>query len=665
MAKFTQGDLFDDPAPRGSISPDPGQAQARAGRLAVGRRFLGWDRPVLDSATEKLTEALVGERLIDLSGSLVVVPTLHAGRRLREALATRAARSDGVVVPPMVVPPEFLIAPDQNRSAAALAVAGNAQTLLCWADLLRQIDLEQFRFLFPVDPVERSFSWAIQTAGDILGMRKTLGEAGLDIGAAAALLAEEGMEPARWRQLAELERRALARLGQAGLEEFDSARRKAAAEVSIPPEIDHLIVLATPDPTPLVIQALEQLATLVEVEIWIHAPPERANHFDGWGRPVTQMWTAQQVEIPEPHDRIHLVASPAKQAEMAAEMIGQYEQPSGFIAIGVPDEEVIPPLERNLCAHQLTTFNPGGEPLQRHELYHLLRTLADLIATRSYAAFAQLIRCPDFIRAAAAGFQSASGEAFDHLGLLRTFDELYNAHLPDNLEHTANALTKRPSGKRIPEQTFLLTLINRWLTRFDNEPLSRTLPEFLTLVYAHREFRPERREDQIYTDISAKILAYLDEVESPISKTLHQPPTTADLIGLLLQILAGQAIYPEHEAGGRDRIDLQGWLELLWEDAPHLIITGFNEGKVPDAILGDAYLPNRPPGARRPRQRSPARPRRLLPHRPDRIPPRHRPGRPACRQDGRRWFSAQPLAAVVPLPGQRITGTHQAAVPRS
>ncbi len=265
----------------------------------------------------------------------------------------------------------------------------------------------------------------------------------------------------------------------------------------------------------------------------------------------------------------------------------------GLIAVGVPDEEVIPPIQRKLGECDLAAFNPGGEALQRHELYHLLRTLTELIAARSYAAFAQLIRCPDFIRAAAAGYQSEGTEEFDHLGLLSQFDELYNAHLPDTLEHTANALSKRPANQRIPEQTFVLTLINRWLIRFDKEPLSRSLPDFLTMVYAHRDFRPEQRDDQVYAEISAKILACLDELESPVSKGLHEPPKTADLLGLLLQILASQAIYPDHETGGRDRIDLQGWLELLWEDAPHLIVTGFNEGKVPDAILGDAYLPNR------------------------------------------------------------------------
>ena len=38
-------------------------------------------------------------------------------------------------------------------------------------------------------------------------------------------------------------------------------------------------------------------------------------------------------------------------------------------------------------------------------------------------------------------------------------------------------------------------------------------------------------------------------------------------------------------------LDLLGWLELLWEDAPHLMVAGFNDGCVPDAVVGDAFLP--------------------------------------------------------------------------
>jgi ATP-dependent helicase/nuclease subunit B len=41
-----------------------------------------------------------------------------------------------------------------------------------------------------------------------------------------------------------------------------------------------------------------------------------------------------------------------------------------------------------------------------------------------------------------------------------------------------------------------------------------------------------------------------------------------------------------------DSLDLQGWLEVLWEDSPHLIITGMNEGSIPDRIAVDIILPD-------------------------------------------------------------------------
>ena len=39
-------------------------------------------------------------------------------------------------------------------------------------------------------------------------------------------------------------------------------------------------------------------------------------------------------------------------------------------------------------------------------------------------------------------------------------------------------------------------------------------------------------------------------------------------------------------------MDIQGWLELAWEDAPHLLVAGVNEGQLPEAIHGDLFLPN-------------------------------------------------------------------------
>ena len=436
----------------------------------------------------------------------------------------RADENDGAVVPPMIVQPEFFLSAEHARPTGAPPVAGSGQVLLLWADILRGIDLERFRRLFPIDPVERSFSWAIQTAGDILTMRKSLGESGLSIAAAAEILAENGMEPARWRQLAELEGRANERLEAAGLIDIEAARRDAAGHGALPDGIQRVVLLATPDPLPLVVDALRRIAAHTPVDVAIHAPESRNSHFDVWGRPITELWTGESIDIPEPLNTIHLSSNPASQAELATQLVGTHDDPAGFVAVGVPDAEVIAPLERELSSHGAAAFDPAGKPLRQHEVYYLLRVVGDLLTSRSYASFAQLLRIPDFASAAAQQYEAESASEFDHLAVLRNFDSLHNDHLPDTLEHVQDANPKRRERDLVPEQAFVLTLINRWLARLESEPLGAALPEFLTMVYAHRTFDPARAGDRAYTEISASILACLDELQAPITQTLHHPP---------------------------------------------------------------------------------------------------------------------------------------------
>jgi ATP-dependent helicase/nuclease subunit B len=57
---------------------------------------------------------------------------------------------------------------------------------------------------------------------------------------------------------------------------------------------------------------------------------------------------------------------------------------------------------------------------------------------------------------------------------------------------------------------------------------------------------------------------------------------------LTLQFYAETVQYDEKPPAA---IELQGWLELLWEDAPHLIVCGFNDGRVPESVVGDPFLP--------------------------------------------------------------------------
>ena len=265
----------------------------------------------------------------------------------------------------------------------------------------------------------------------------------MSISAVAEILAENSMEPARWRQLADLENRARIRLERVVLIDVESARREAAEHGALPPEVTKITVLATPDPTPLAIDAPRNIASHTPIEIAIQAPESRTNHFDIWGRPITDLWITEKVDIPEPLNTVHLSANPSSQAELATKLLSHHEQPAGLVALGVPDEEIIAPLGRELEAHGFAGFNPAGEPLQNHEVFYLLRIVADLLAARPYAAFAQLIRIPDFIHAVAAQYEQERSEPYDYLAVLRNFDSLHNANLPDTLEHVQDANSKR------------------------------------------------------------------------------------------------------------------------------------------------------------------------------------------------------------------------------
>jgi hypothetical protein len=39
-------------------------------------------------------------------------------------------------------------------------------------------------------------------------------------------------------------------------------------------------------------------------------------------------------------------------------------------------------------------------------------------------------------------------------------------------------------------------------------------------------------------------------------------------------------------------VELLGWLELPLDDSPVLVLIGFNEGRIPESINADAFMPN-------------------------------------------------------------------------
>jgi ATP-dependent helicase/nuclease subunit B len=582
-----QLDLFDlAPAPVVMEAP-PVLELAREPMLT--RHFLGWEQSLVRAVADHVAAAWDGTGALDLSGWLILVPTRNASRRLREALAVHAAEKNAAVLPPRVVTPDFLTSPERVPDVQA---ANRVETLLIWAAELLRLDFDAHRHFFPVDPVERSFTWALKTAGDLIDLRETLNEKGLSMADVARIVAGTEMEPERWQDLAKIERHCVRATEGKERADWQVTRRRAAAQGQPPPDIQRIVMAGVLDPSALALEALERWARTVPVEILIYAPAtSHRDFFDPMGRPLPEAWLTLPIDIPAPEATIHSGGSPAEQAEAAVELLTPHADPGAVAAIGVADVDITAPLEKGLAAREIGAFDPAGRRMATHGVLHLLRVVSQQAAGRSFRAVAELIRCPDVADALRHHIETKTGEKPPLTRLLDDFDTLAVEALPDTLDDALELAPRVFSSERrrtsaVPEA---LAWIESRLKSLSGNAFSTALTDFLGEVFAQREFRSDRPQDAVFGEIAAQLTEVLDAIDGPAALGFPGGLDAGAKLELLLLALNDQVFYPDRKA--RD-IDLQGWLELLWEDAPHLIITGMNDGKAPEAILGHAFLPD-------------------------------------------------------------------------
>lgn len=557
------------------------------------RIFLGWEEPLLATVSRFLCAgALPGTGPVDLSALLIIVPTKHAGRRLREALAIRAAERNTAVLPPRVVTPDFLVNPERLEGKRPASPAEMCAVLM---SALLEVDLNHYREVFPVDPVERNADWALRTADELNRARSLLGEGGHTFASALPLLAGEGLEADRWRELARLEQELQRRLRACGLDDPQELRRSL---VKAPPELpgtSRVVLAGLSDPIPCMVTALEQLIALgMRCDILIQAPEALAPLFDWWGRPLTTEWLNR--EIPIDLGSIHLAANPQEQANLALTRMKPYgNQAPRMVAVGIPDPETIKPFSEALLDLQLNAFDPAGKSLKSHWLTYLLRRLGQLIAVDSFEAALSLLHCPEVIAAAASQVEAQTGQRPSPTGILVSLDKLAQEHLPGSLGEALEFAGRAPRGRRAdaPETAKALHLTLDWLDRqcrlLRRKPLVEGLPEFLAMLFGDRLLDSTNAADEEFADVLGLFTGSLESLNVPAFEPLRPLIEAADELDLLLHLLDREAWVPDRRA---DDIDLLGWLELPWEDAPHLIITGMNEGLVPESIYGHAFLPD-------------------------------------------------------------------------
>ena len=544
---------------------------------------MGWEDPVLDCAAEFLTLDWNRRDALDLSEKLVMVPTRHSGRRLREALAIRAAQFDTVVLPPLVVTPNFLTDPTRLEKLNH-PVPDRAATMMIWTSAMLDLDLSRFRHVFPIDPVDRNLSWATKTARDLLQVRELLSREGLNFSKASRLLGPGEMEANRWRELSRLERDVIAKTKIQGFTDPVSATQLAAKTINLPSEVKEITILACTDLPGLVTQTLIEYSRTFPVDIVIAAPESHRNWFDQWGNPLPEAWLKAQIDLPDPDETIRSAVGPGQQADAVAEILSLHSDPAATAAVGVPDPEIIAPIEQALAARNLSTHDPSGKSFRRHSIYYLLEQTHRLIDTGSFDAFRQLLRIPDWQSAMMRSVDLSADKKVSRSGFIRMMDKLTVETLPDNLADARAAAGRR--FRKHEELEHGIAWAQNWVRRFNRDEFGKTLVSYLVDVFESKTFSGEDQGG--FPEVAGHLMQCL-EVLGETERVFTNPLSSANRFELLLDLVRDRHLYPDRSA---KNIDLEGWLELLWEDAPHLIVTGMNDSCVPESVVSHAYLPD-------------------------------------------------------------------------
>ena len=534
----------------------------------IHRRFLDWNQPLLPQAVEGLAAGWDGAGPLNLADALVLVPTQQAGRRLREALAAYASIRGQAVFPPRVLTLEAYVA----EAVTANDLATRLESQLAWVQVLRAADLEEFRAVFPIDPPERNFAWALRLATDFGRLQDALAEIGLGFADVPVRVGRQFTEYERWRQLAELERRQTAVLAKSGLRDATAGRLSGLVSDPVPGGIARIIVLATPDPRPVALTLLANHSAHVPVEAWVFAPEDEVAAFDDWGRPVPAEWTQRRLLTENFKDHVALCADPEAQAERAATMAAAYADDDGLLAVGVLDPDIMPLLETALRERGLSAYNPAGQPRRGDRLYQLLTALANLVADDSFANVCALARHPDVLHA----LEAKSGSHFTAAGFLIALDQLQARHLPADL---GAALRYWRGGDE-------LRRIAAWRTQIKRDGFPENIAGVLAEIFAGRTFDPRQPGEAALAEAAG---VWTDTVGEVVRAGRRFPRlTAAEAWESALRLYAASMDFPDKPAGA---LELQGWLELVWEDAPHLVVAGLNDGLVPAAISGDPFMP--------------------------------------------------------------------------
>lgn len=527
--------------------------------------------PMRALARAVLDAAPTANGIADASDALVIVPASRARRSFERHLFDLAREQGIAAVAPHVVTPGALLARFTVPSGCALGALGERAA---WLAAIDRCGPDELAALFPerigdAAPDERSRE---AVADRIASLHRECAAAGHRFAAVAAHV-EATMpdaDPARWRALVSVAAAREALLAEAGAADrsLDAIDAVASGRVRFDGIRRVHVFLADPDPVQRAL--LRAMAGRgVDVRSMVHAEGDALPApLDADGCPDHQAWSRAAVDVGQ--SRILRAGAPADQAAAVMDAIAAIPAPrrSDEIAVAVPDPAVAAEVSVRLPAWGVPVSAPPGRSAADGPLGILLAAIAEWIGSRSCDALGQLVRMPAVERwlevsgvrgpiATTADFAARSGA--------RTVPFAGKHAATANLDGVIGALDR------------LLEPLAGARTASAVAAALRPLLDELV--------RPATVQDRDAGDAAREALDELAALPRP----LDRGPSAASWVRMVRESMASATL---PSAGSEDGVELMGWLEAGIDDAPHLVLTGMNEGIVPEGLTIDPWLPD-------------------------------------------------------------------------
>lgn len=545
--------------------------------------YLGWEQPILHSASDYLLAQFRRGDSWDLSYCLVVLPGAYAGRRLATLLAQRAQEMSLILRPPEILTvgklPEMLY-------SAKLPFATDLEQTLAWTKVLREAEPEFLRPLLLELPERNDVRPWIDLAKMLSALHRELSSDLIDFDDVAHEITD-ARELVRWEVLSKLQRRYLDELHIAGLWDLQTARRFAIDQKEVNTDKD-IILIGAVDLNRAQRRFLDAVSSQVRVLIGASLAFQSGFHSDG--SLIPDFW--QDLEIPIDANQIHVRSTPTESAKelgvQLARLGGAYSVAD--VTVGIPDPAIVPILQETASDFGVALRYGPGESIALSPPMKLLETVLDYVASNGIEAFNKLVRIPSVEKWL--GEQPAVAEHLSiekgSIGLLTALDR----YQEKTLIRTVDQLEwPDVQGKELFQT--VVKCLDEWVQplRVSSMPLEQwaaPIRSVIATAYSQMEIDPLDSLGHRYLRSSQQINVILDEMQS-IPQNLDVSVGLAEAYTWLIGQLESIQIPPLH---ADNEIEMLGWLDLAHDDAPVLMLTGLQDGIVPESVNGDAFLPN-------------------------------------------------------------------------